>query len=152
MFLQSSGAISLNDIQNDFGGSNPIGINEYYGVAPGIPSSGTISFNHFYGTSAESWEIIMHTDGYKGAGSNLGNSTAFGNTGTSTFKNITWKSTGANNRTEIGDGVGLYTAFFYKKNITQFALISGSGGQNNLQTPSAHSSYHVWNTFTADRD
>ena len=53
MPLQSSGAISLNDIQNEFGGSNPIGINEYYGAAPGIPSSGTISLNLFYGKSAE---------------------------------------------------------------------------------------------------
>ena len=32
MALPSSGAISLQDIQNEFGGSNPIGINEYYGV------------------------------------------------------------------------------------------------------------------------
>lgn len=152
MVLQSSGAISLNDIQNEFGGSNPIGINEYYSAASGIPGSGLISFNQFYGTSAQIWEIIMHTSGHKAAGNNLGNSTAFGNTGTSTFRSITGSSTGAINKTDIGDGVGLYAAFFYKKNITKFALISGSGGQNNLQNPSSHSSYHVWDTFTADRD
>ena len=52
MALQSSGAISLNDIQTEFGGTNPIGINEYYGVAAGVPASGTISFDDFYGTSA----------------------------------------------------------------------------------------------------
>lgn len=52
MALQSSGAISLNDIQTEFGGSNPIGINEYYGVAPGIPASGQISIGNFYGASA----------------------------------------------------------------------------------------------------
>ena len=51
MTLQSSGAISLNDVQTEHGGSNPIGINEYYGVAPGVPSSGTISLDDFYGTS-----------------------------------------------------------------------------------------------------
>lgn len=51
MALQTSGAISLLDIQNEFGGSNPIGINEYYGAAGGIPASGTISFNQFYGKS-----------------------------------------------------------------------------------------------------
>jgi len=149
MPLQSSGAISLNDVQNEFGGSNPIGIDEYYSAASGIPSSGTISLNDFYGASADTWEIIMHTDGYKGSGSNLGNSTAFGNTGTSTFRNISWTSTGANNRGSFGDGVGLYKAFFYKKYIKQFALVSGTG---NLQNPSSHSSYHVWDTFTADRD
>jgi len=52
MTLQSSGAISLLDVQNEFGGSNPIDINEYYGVAAGVPSSGTISLNDFYGKSA----------------------------------------------------------------------------------------------------
>jgi len=52
MALQSSGAISLNDIQTEFGGSNPIGIKEYYGVAPGIPSSGQISIGDFYGASS----------------------------------------------------------------------------------------------------
>ncbi len=52
MVLQSSGAISLNDIQNEFGGSNPIGINEYYSAYSGIPSSGTISLYQFYGAAA----------------------------------------------------------------------------------------------------
>lgn len=52
MPLQSSGAISLLDIQTEFGGSNPIGINEYYGAATGIPGSGTISLADFYGASA----------------------------------------------------------------------------------------------------
>ena len=54
MPLQSSGAISLYDIQNEFGGSNPIAISEYYGVASGIPTSGTISIGDFYGASAAS--------------------------------------------------------------------------------------------------
>ena len=52
MALPSSGAISLLDVQNEFGGSNPIEINEYYGVATGVPSSGTISLADFYGKAA----------------------------------------------------------------------------------------------------
>lgn len=52
MTLQSSGPISLANVQTEFGGSNPIGINEYYGRAAGIPASGTISLNDFYGKSA----------------------------------------------------------------------------------------------------
>jgi len=51
MVLQSSGAISLNDIQTEFGGTNPIGINEYYNAADGVPASGEISFGDFYGKS-----------------------------------------------------------------------------------------------------
>lgn len=58
MPLQSSGAISLDDIQTEFGGSNPIDIDEYYNGGTNvpdttannsIPSSGTISFDDFYG-------------------------------------------------------------------------------------------------------
>ena len=51
MALQTSGAISLQDIQNEFGGSHPISLSEYYGVASGIPSSGQISVSQFYGKS-----------------------------------------------------------------------------------------------------
>lgn len=51
MALQSSGPISLGDIQTEFGGSNPISISEYYGADTGVPGSGTISISDFYGTS-----------------------------------------------------------------------------------------------------
>ena len=59
MVLQSSGTISLANIQTEFGGANPIGLNEYYlngayttGTgAAGIPTSGTISLNNFYSKS-----------------------------------------------------------------------------------------------------
>jgi hypothetical protein len=49
MPLQSSGTISLLDIQNELGGSNPISLNEYYGSATGVPASGTLSLSTFYG-------------------------------------------------------------------------------------------------------
>ena len=62
MTLPSSGPLSLSDIQGEFGGSNPIGINEYYaggGLVPSgttgtygaVPTSGQISIQNFYGTS-----------------------------------------------------------------------------------------------------
>jgi len=57
MALQTSGAISLLNIANEFGGSAPHSLSEYYGAASGIPSSGTISFSQFYGTS----NIVTHT-------------------------------------------------------------------------------------------
>lgn len=60
MALQSSGAISLAQIQTEWGGSNPISLSEYYlGSLPtgrtnygSIPSSGQISMSNFYGTNA----------------------------------------------------------------------------------------------------
>lgn len=62
MALPSSGALTLADIQTEFGGSNPISLNEYYaggayvpagtsGTNGAVPSSGTISIWNFYGTS-----------------------------------------------------------------------------------------------------
>ena len=52
MTLQSSGAISLANIASEFGGSTPHSLSEYYSVASGIPSSGTISMSQFYGKSS----------------------------------------------------------------------------------------------------
>jgi|TARA_B110000902_G_scaffold118822_2_gene139326 hypothetical protein len=52
MPLQTSGAISLANIQTEFGGSNPISLNEYYDAASGIPASGAIDFADFYGKSS----------------------------------------------------------------------------------------------------
>ena len=63
MPIPTSGPLTLAQIQTEFGGTNPIGINEYYaggGLVPSgtsgingpVPSSGAISFSIFYGTTA----------------------------------------------------------------------------------------------------
>ena len=56
MALQSSGLITLSDIQDEFGGVNPISLSEYYrGGAyvtsnnTGVPTSGAIGMSQFYG-------------------------------------------------------------------------------------------------------
>lgn len=62
MAIPSSGPVSFSAIQTEFGGSNPIGLNEYYagganvpsgtsGTYGAVPTSGTISVRNFYGTS-----------------------------------------------------------------------------------------------------
>lgn len=51
MALQSSGAISLSNIQTEFGGTNPISLSEYYSKG-NAPASGEIQLAaDFYGTS-----------------------------------------------------------------------------------------------------
>lgn len=63
MPLPSSGPLSLANIQTEFGGTNPISLNEYYaggalvpagtsGTNGAVPSSGAISIFNFYGTTA----------------------------------------------------------------------------------------------------
>lgn len=51
MGLQNSGRISLQDIVDEFGGTAPHRLKEYYGVS-GVPSSGRISLKSFYGASS----------------------------------------------------------------------------------------------------
>ena len=79
MALQSSGAISLANIQTEFGGSNPISMNEYYrggGLVPSsvtaVPASGTIDMADFYGTSNA---VAMSTTNYARLSSSGFNST-----------------------------------------------------------------------------
>jgi len=62
MPLPTSGPLTFDNIQTEFGGTNPIGLNEYYaggGLVPSgttgtngaVPSSGAIGVFNFYGTS-----------------------------------------------------------------------------------------------------
>ena len=60
MALPSSGVLTLNDIQTEFGGTNPIDLSDYYrggGLVPdsgpnaAIPTSGAISVSDFYGSA-----------------------------------------------------------------------------------------------------
>ena len=63
MTIPASGPVTFTDIQTEFGGTNPIALNEYYaggGLVPAgttgtygaVPSSGQISVQNFYGTTA----------------------------------------------------------------------------------------------------
>ena len=60
MALPGSGILTLDDIQTEFGGTNPIDLSDYYrggGLVPdiagnaAIPTSGVISVSDFYGSS-----------------------------------------------------------------------------------------------------
>ena len=53
MALPSSGPLGLQMAQNEFGGSHPIRLTEFYGLSPGIPTSGQISFSDLRGKSAD---------------------------------------------------------------------------------------------------
>lgn len=58
MTIKSTGPLSLTEIQAEFGGNTPISLDEYYGVASGVPVSGQISFNDFYGKTFLVYERI----------------------------------------------------------------------------------------------
>ena len=57
MALQTSGTISLSNIQTEFGGTNPVSMSEYYRGGSyvtdnntEVPTSGSIDLSDFYGT------------------------------------------------------------------------------------------------------
>lgn len=74
MTLQTSGAISLGNIQTEFGGSNPASLNEYYRggsyvslASESVPTSGAIAHSQFYGARyARSFSLTIsaHTTNY----------------------------------------------------------------------------------------
>jgi hypothetical protein len=72
MAIPSSGPLSLDDIQTEFGGTNPIDLSEYYAgganVPPGttgdsgpIPTSGEIAVGEFYGATSRVPIVINNT-------------------------------------------------------------------------------------------
>lgn len=72
MTLQTSGQITLLDLQGEFGGTLPVKLTDYYaggGLVPAgttnasgntIPSSGTIKLTDFYGASAVTLTLTDH--------------------------------------------------------------------------------------------
>ena len=72
MAIPSTGSLSLDDIQTEFGGTNPISLSEYYaggglvqsgatGDSGAIPTSGQISIGQFYGSTARVPIVINNT-------------------------------------------------------------------------------------------
>ncbi len=71
MALQSSGSISLSNIQSEFGGVGSHSLSEYRALnalgVTDIPATGTISFNDFYSTSNQvSTTVATEVPGYLG--------------------------------------------------------------------------------------
>ena len=101
MAIASSGSLSLDNIQTEFGGSSPIDINEYYaggsyvpagctGTNGAVPSSGTITISNFYGTSATLGyvEDLFSTYLYTGNG---GTQTIANGINLSTYGGLVWR-------------------------------------------------------------
>jgi len=134
MAIPPSGPVSLDDIQTEFGGTNPISLSEYYSAATGIPASGEISISDFYGTSSRVPIVINNTgttlraDIYALASANPTYSAGitdvvYNNSGT-LYSNVT---TGASLRTGTfasGDTVKIV-------NTGLIIGLGGDGGQGN---------------------
>ena len=58
MALQTTGTISFSDLQNEFGGSYPIGINEYYRGGGYVPTTVTGSYSSYqFNVNTYYWRV-----------------------------------------------------------------------------------------------
>jgi len=157
MTLPASGPLTFTDIQTEFGGTNPIALNEYYaggtyvpaatsGTYGPVPSSGQISVQNFYGTSAVIpvyIEEVFSTWLYTGTGATQ---TITNGIDLSTKGGLTWckarsnpydhylfdTARGANNYL-ISNGTGAQNAYgTYSNLLTSFNTTGFSLGADSL--------------------
>lgn len=143
MALQSSGPISLLDIQNEFGGTNPIGINEYYGADTGVPASGTISFDDFYGTSSTVDPVqnglVLSLD--------AGNAQSYSGSG-ATWTDLTGSNNGTIDGSTYNSGDGGYFIFDGTNDNVKIPYTASSNISDTLFNGSNNFTVEFW--FNAD--
>lgn len=98
------------------------------------------------GAGGGGWEILMATLSKSTYGGAL---QKFGYQGNNQFRSITESSTGANGRTAVGDGDGLYSAFFNKTGITQIALANDHKGGTGVNPTTDFNRYIVYDLVSA---
>ena len=136
MGLQTTGAISLNDIAGEFGGTTPHSLSEYYGVATGIPSSGTISFSQFYGKSNTVTAGVIADLAVIGGGGYNGGYAGGGGAG-----GVVWYSNGSGtNGSTTNTSLNSYRGHIDNAGIlepgTYTVTIGGASGDTTLTFPS----------------
>ena len=144
MPLQSSGAISLSNVQSEFGGSNPIGINEYYrggsnvpnsSTNSSIPTSGQISLSNFYGGTAASADNTFNF------------TMSIGSAGGKYALNIIGANNGASYLNNISNGAVTTNNLAVSETIVAFTLTQGLGWSAgaSMQTSASGGGDRLWN-------
>jgi len=130
--LQTSGPISLGNVQTEFGGTNPIAMSEYYagganvpsgatGTNGAVPSSGTISVSKFYGTVKTAFSPAGGTSaGSPQALSDFGTLSASVTISCTTSAVWTWSRTGDTNGSATVSSGGSATGITFNLNTTGF--------------------------------
>ena len=165
MTLPTSGPLTLQDIVNEFGGTPPHWLSEYYGAASGVPASGPLWISDFYGksssirlnlgvgqTSQPDVDFRGNPTGvtlyYRGLANGIGTSGSFGSLSPNTLLGrpitqlyVVWKS---------GDSVSLVRPSLYIRwpsGIPAFQGVSIPGiGYFPYAAPTpANPTFQIWN-------
>jgi len=173
---KTSGALALSEIQTEFGGSNPIGLSEYYaggslvaaGTADGdgnaIPSSGNpISISNFYDTSNATFMVAtggnVTTDGdfkvhtFNSSGTFTISQTSGGQNTMQYLIIAGGGGGGVSNASGAGAGGRLLNTGFTEPSTGDYAVTVGGGGAGGPLTPpygkGSNGSDSTWNSITA---
>lgn len=120
--MPSSGAINMGQLQTEYGGANPIGMNEYYrggAYVPNqtstasVPTSGAIDLTDFYGTGLavdldSSYDILSGLSETPVATLNLKRDGTITGVGTVTSFSDTWIDGASGN---VGDAYQAYLSY-----------------------------------------
>jgi hypothetical protein len=148
MPLQTSGPISLGNVQTEFGGTNPIAMSEYYagganvpsgatGTNGAIPTSGTISMSKFYGSVKTAFSPAGGTSaGSPQALSDFGTYDASVTITCTTPATWTWTRSGDTNATATVSSGGSSTSITFNLSTTGFtyrqSTFTVSGTSNGI--------------------
>ena len=133
MSIQTSGTISLSDIQTELGGVNPISLSEYYRGGPyttsnntNVPTSGAITLSNFYGaTSTIDLTYAIIGGGGEGGGGSYGGT---GGSGGSSF----FSGSGFTTVVSVGGTGGVATGFYTgQSGASSVYGVGGAGGLNS---------------------
>lgn len=137
MALQTSGQISLSDIQGEFGGSAPTSLSEYYGAAAGIPASGQISISDFYGATSVILQTLSNS-------TNVDLSTTFGSDWASSVpkeviipSGVTIGGTGSSDALTAPSGMGGTLTITNAGSVIGFGGAVGGAGGNAIRIASS---------------
>jgi len=129
--IPTSGSISLDTLQTEFGGTNPIEIDEYYrgglyvpntATNTGVPLSGTISLGNFYGTSSAPPPPTISYDSFTRSPTSIDEDG-------STYVTFTLNTTGVSNGTTVGYTIsGISTADISLSSLTGNITINSNTG------------------------
>jgi hypothetical protein len=157
MALQGSGAISFDNLRNEYGNGGSIALSEMYRGGSfvlnhsnngNVPTSGTISLSNFYSqnNTAPSWSTTLTVGGFSGKLSEYG----YGNAGANQNNNATYGSV-SDNTVDILSG-----AFFRQ---CKWSSISGGvlyleidGGSTSWSTIVVNGTTFTRTNMTKDTD
>lgn len=115
MALPSSGIITMQDLQDEYGGGHPINIVEYYRNGTYVPSSISTNYNFIYGIYDAGAQTYWYTDSNTVTSGLFVNGTEIRSNGS--FNNTSWT-------TVQGAGTKTYNRGTYQGGFAQFNYYS----------------------------